>query len=92
MLEPFNFEQTTLSTCFEVASEVRIRVPYRTAGRVRELEQTFAIRILSMLVLREELRVRASSRSTTTVYLVLIDSNHTSLEIRFTAKLISAFP
>ena len=53
MFDPFNLEQTTPSTCFETASGMRTRVPYRTAHRIRELKQTFAIRILSMLVLRE---------------------------------------
>lgn len=66
MFDTFSLEQTTLSTCFEAASEMRTRVLYRTAHRIRELEQTFAIRILSMLVLREEFCLGASSRSTAT--------------------------
>ena len=34
MLEVFNLEKTTLSTCFETAGQIRIRQPYGTADRV----------------------------------------------------------
>ena len=53
MLDPSNLEQTTPSTCFEITDGMRAQMVYRIADRVREVKQTFAIRILSMLVLRE---------------------------------------
>lgn len=53
MLDPLNLEQTTPSTCFETAGEMRTQTDHGTGNRIWEVKQTFAIRILSMLVLRE---------------------------------------